>query len=264
MIRRVASSSDENMSRQTCSALIDWVQANNDRWNAASEAFREGTETRLYGLAPRWQDEEMINIYYTQSKKPPMDGRMFLNLLGMLLIQSVILAFFWLALGSFIRSAIVIAYIIVIRLWRWRERGVIRYEIDLDMLAIVRAWPFKQIAVPLDEIRRVRYGNLESFVYMATMSLAYNALPATAVKKATVIHLLEKHQIDESRLNSFNAVFFPPGGFPYAPYPPPGSDIKVRSFATNADNLVLLEGPINYLISPENPKAFVQGLKSRA
>jgi len=146
--------------------------------------------------------------------------------------------------------------------WRWRKYLAFGYKIDSTSLRIIRAWPFKDIIIPLDEIRHVRFGDLISSVYVTHSSIGGRGGNWMYVRKALTIPLYENHELNHSDPNAFNCLFLEPGILGYYASVPANSGIKVLPFVSDIKKLVLLETPINYIISPSQPEEFVRDLNN--
>jgi hypothetical protein len=196
---------------------------------------------------------------YTQA---PMDHTIVKNTwqTAIFTISMMLLASFAFTMGSTKALGIFTVFLVFWGLSRLNTYKSIRetqYQVEGDALTICKNWPLKNIRISLNEVRAVSLVTLDAFVYVCAATSSsrwYNP----SLSKRTVIPLTLPHKLRESDVNSYNCIYVTPGILMYHAYPPTHTDIKVVSLLTNAQRAVLLEGPVNYIISPQDSEGFLE------
>jgi hypothetical protein len=140
-------------------------------------------------------------------------------------------------------------------LWMVWTRAI-RYEVNDSGVHIVRLQPFKSIHIPFSAMHRVAHlhPRIDHSLQNAIVAMPHRGVPAPQ----TVVDVPADMWLDPAEKPAYLIEGLLRLRIPYR------YQVKLFSYVTNMNCVVLITGAMNYAISPENPDAFVKDIRKKA
>lgn len=197
----------------------------------------ESTGVKVFAQAPHRTASDPT------SRKGALFGKIFMSLLGLIFVGFLCLMASDGEHGMAVGYATFVVLVTSMSFYYPWMRRTLRYEIRQDSVVIVRAWPFRDIAVPISEIIGVSRPTMEksevSFPEGWFRSRLANPTVRMPSGRGTVVITRGLHD-----------------------YSVGANGIELFASVTSAQRLVAIEcEDRSYLISPEHPDEFVRDIR---